>query len=408
MNTRDQQKAIDLIKSGENVFVTGSGGVGKSWVINQVSDAGTVLVAPTGVAAINIGGATCHSVFALPFGLVGHGDQFKISANMRKLFQGDSVKRIIIDEVGMLRADYLDLIDNKLKLVRRSKEPFGGIQVVVVGDFYQLEPIVSEDEQEYFSEKYDSPFAFSAKAWKFKTVELKEVKRQSDTHQIDLLNSIRKDSDNSDECLEEIMKMSKEYVNCSDTLHLCAFNKDAAQINKYWFNQLNGEPYIFHANYSEKWGKQHPVPERVLVKKGSKVLICANLAGFYVNGDRGVVKDYTDESVTVELEDGRVVEVFEHTWEKLKYSKQGGKISKTVVGSFTQIPLRMGWAVSIHKSQGMTLEHAAIDVGRGCFSHGQLYVALSRIKDINNLSFVREIDIDNLIVREEVKQFYEH
>lgn len=409
MNTKDQQKAIDLIRSGKNVFVTGSGGVGKSWVINQVSTQNTVLVAPTGVAAINIGGATCHSVFSMPFGLVTQGDQFKISAAMRKLFQGNTVDRIIIDEVGMLRADYLDLIDNKLKLVRRSKEPFGGVQVVVVGDFYQLEPIVSEEESEYFTEKYGSPFAFSAKAWDFETVELTEVKRQSDTSQIHLLNSVRKDTDDSNECLEKIIGLSKEYVNCSDTLHLCAFNRDSAQINKYWFKQIDSEPYIYHANYTENWGKQHPVPERVMVKKGSKVLICANdVNKLYVNGSRGVVVDFTPSSVFVKLDcTGDVVEVVEHNWEKLKYSKQGGKVVKDVVGSFNQIPLRMGWAVSIHKSQGMTLEQAAIDVGKGCFSHGQLYVALSRIKDLTDLSFVRDVDINNLIVREEVKQFYE-
>jgi len=410
MNTQDQQKAIDLINQGKNVFVTGSGGVGKSWVIRQIADMNSILVAPTGVAAINIGGATCHSVFSLPFGLVAAGDEFKISTGARKLFSSGKVKRIIIDEVGMLRADYLDLIDKKLKLICRNKEPFGGIQMVVVGDFYQLEPIVSEDELEYFREKYKSPFAFSAKSWKFNTVELTEVKRQSDTTQIDLLNTIRKDTDDSDVSLEQIVQMAKPYENCSETLHLCAYNNDSIKINKYWFTQIDQPAFTYTANYTDNWGKQHPVPEKVMVKKGSKVLICANdVNKQYVNGDRGVVVDYTPYSVVIKLDaTGHLVEVEEHTWEKVKYSKVGGKIKKDVVGTFSQIPLRMGWAVSIHKSQGMTLDKAAIDVGKGCFGHGQLYVALSRIKDLTQLSFVRNIDIDDLIVREEVKEFYGH
>lgn len=409
MNTQDQQKAIDLIKQGKNVFVTGSGGVGKSWVIKQIADSSSILVAPTGVAAINIGGATCHSVFSLPFGLVAAGDEFKISTGSRKLFSSNQVKRIIIDEIGMLRADYLDLIDNKLKLIRRNNKPFGGIQVIVGGDFYQLEPIVSEDEQEYFREKYDSPFAFSAKCWDFITVELTEVKRQTDTEQINLLNAIRKDTDDSDECLEKIISMAKPYENCSETLHLCAYNNDAAKINKYWFTQIDQPAFTYTANYTSNWGKQHPVPERVMVKKGSKVLICANDPNkAYVNGDRGVVIDYTPTAVIVKLDTtGNIVNVVEHTWEKIKYQKVGSKIKRDVVGTFSQIPLRMGWAVSIHKSQGMTLDKAAIDVGKGCFGHGQLYVALSRIKDLTQLSFVRNVDIDNLIVREEVKKFYE-
>ena len=410
MNTKDQQRAIDLVNKGKNVFITGSGGVGKSWVIRQIADEKSILVAPTGVAAINIGGATCHSVFSPPFGLVASGDEYKVTTGARKLFGSGKVKRIIIDEVGMLRADYLDLIDKKLKHICHNKKPFGGIQVVVVGDFYQLEPIVSDDEMEYFREKYKSPFAFSAKSWNFDVVELTEVKRQSDITQINLLNAIRKDTDDSDVCLEQIIQMAKPYENCSETLHLCAYNNDSVKINKYWFSQIDQPAFTYTANYTDNWGKQQPVPEKVMVKRGSKVLICANdVSRQYVNGDRGVVVDYTPYSVIIELDStGVLVEVKEHIWEKVKYSKVGSKIIKDVVGKFSQIPLRMGWAVSIHKSQGMTLDKAAIDVGKGCFGHGQLYVALSRIKDLTQLSFVRNIDIDNLIVREEVKEFYGH
>lgn len=410
MNTVMQQKAIDSIKFGKNVFVTGGGGVGKSWVIQQVSDYGTVVVAPTGIAALNIKGSTCHSFFGLPFGMVEFKDRFSFPSKSRRLIQQGTVKRIIIDEIGMMRADYLDLIDIKLKnITGKTNKPFGGIQVVVVGDFFQLEPIVADDELEYFLETYENPFAFSAECWNFDTVELTEVKRQSDTEQIELLNSVRRDDEYSEESLVRIQEIAKEYVNCPDTLHLCNFNKDSVEINKYWFNQIEGNVGSYVAEVGDKWGSinTYPVPKNVRVKVGSKVLICANNPSRgYVNGDRGTVIGFNDKWVEVELQD-KTVKVEHHLWEKVSYSKVGDKVVKNTTSSFYQMPLKMGWAVTVHKSQGMTLDSAAIHVGRGCFSHGQLYVALSRVKDLSNLSFVKPLSIDNLIVRQEVKQFYE-
>lgn len=410
MNTEMQQVAIDAIKSGKNVFVTGGGGVGKSWVIQQVSDNRTVVVAPTGIAALNVGGVTCHSFFGLPFGMVEFKDRFSFPSKGRRLLQQGSVKRIILDEVGMLRADYLDLIDLKMRNVTGVDKPFGGIQVVMVGDFFQLEPIVSDNELEYFMDKYDNPFAFSAECWDFETVELTEVKRQSDIEQISLLNSVRKDDTQSEKSLTRIQEIAKEYSNCPDTLHLCSYNKDSVEINKHWFHQIEGNVGTYQADIGDKWGSvnSYPVPKTVLVKVGSRVLICANNPSRgYVNGNRGVVTAFSDKSVEVELTDGRVVEVEHFTWEKVSYSKSGDSVVKDVTSFYHQMPLKMGWAVTVHKSQGMTLDSAAIHVGRGCFSHGQLYVALSRVKDLSNVSFVKPLSIDNLIVREEVKQFYE-
>lgn len=409
MNTVMQQKAIDRIKSGENVFITGGGGVGKSWVINQVNDEGTVVVAPTGIAALNINGVTCHSFFGLPFGLVETKDSFIFPIKNRRLIQQGSFKRIIIDEIGMMRADYLDLIDKKLRNVTGdTNNPFGGIQMVVVGDFFQLEPIVTNDELEYFLDTYDNPFAFSAECWNFDTIELTEVKRQSDVEQINLLNSVRKDDEQSEESLERIQEIAKDYVNCPDTLHLCNFTKDSVKINKHWFDKIEGEVVSYTACIGDKWGSSstYPVPKNVHVKVGAKVLICANdPSKKYVNGDRGTVVGFGKDYVEVELHD-KTVKVEHHTWEKIAYNKVDGRVVKDVQSFFRQIPLKMGWAITVHKSQGMTLESAAIHIGKGCFSHGQLYVALSRVKDLSNVSFVKHLASDNLIVREEVKKFY--
>ena len=171
-----QELAIQKINEGKNVFVTGAGGVGKSWVIKKITNRNTVIGAPTGIAALNVGGVTLHSLFGLPIGLPTHKDKITVAAKVRKLFGINSkVNRLIIDEVGMLRADTLELIDRKLKLARQSSEPFGGIQVVVFGDFYQLEPIVSWSENKHYYKKYDSAYCFSVPTWNFETVMLEKV-----------------------------------------------------------------------------------------------------------------------------------------------------------------------------------------------------------------------------------------
>ena len=171
-----QQLAIEAIEAGQNVFVTGPAGVGKSYLIDQVYNESTVLLAPTGIAALNIGGSTCHKVFALPIGLVTRKDETTIPSKVADLFKvNGGVERIIIDEVGMLRADMLDLIDTRLKLVRNNSLPFGGIQMVVIGDLYQLETILPERERLYFKKKYKTPFCFGAKCWDFPTISLTKV-----------------------------------------------------------------------------------------------------------------------------------------------------------------------------------------------------------------------------------------
>lgn len=408
MEQDKQQLAIEAIKSGKNVFITGSGGVGKSWVIQQVTDKNTVVVAPTGIAALNVQGITCHKAFGLPIGLVQQSDYAKPNRNVNNLFGGVGVKRIIIDEVGMLRSDYLDLINHRLQQARYNKLPFGGIQVVLVGDFYQLEPIVSEAEQSFFFKKYTTPFAFGAKCWNFDTIELDKVYRQSDVRQVQLLNSIRKKEHNYTQSLAEISAMSLQ--SDEDCLHLCSYKKDAFTINTRYFNEVKGQSKTYTAYVSGKWNdSEKAVDDMIQIKVGCKVLICANdMEGTYVNGDRGVVTALHPDSVDVLLDSGNTVNVEYFTWEKYEYSKVGRGFSKDVCGMFKQLPIRLGWAIVVHKAQGMTLDKVSLDVGRGCFSHGQLYVALSRVRNLEQLHLSRPLKEEDVILRSEVKDFYGH
>lgn len=407
MNNEGQQKAIDIINSGGNVFVTGAGGSGKSYLINTIKDGNTVLVAPTGIAALNIGGVTCHSFFGLPFGLPEPSDRYKLPAKAKQVLP--TTTKIIIDEAGMLRADYLDLIDQKLKTYFRNEKPFGGIQVVLVGDFYQVEPIIQSNEEKYFREEYGSAFAFSAKCWDFPVVELTEVMRQDDKEQVEILNGVRRGNLDS---LSALVNSVEEYKAGTSKLYLCCYNADADKINKVWYDKNTNAPHIFRAGYSSNWGKPntHPVQAVLELKEGCKVILCANnnQAG-YVNGQRGTVEKIVKGEVYVLLDDGNTVKVERNNWEKIGYKDSAEGFTKSVEASFSQLPIKLGWAVSVHKSQGMTLEGINLHTGvRGCFSHGQLYVALSRVKDISTISLVKPLQDEELIVKKEVKEFYDN
>lgn len=406
-----QKEAIQSIKNGDNLFLTGSGGTGKTYISKLITDENTIVTSPTGVAALNAGGITCHRAFSLPTGLVTKGDNNKISSNMRKLFGEDSpIKRILIDELPMLRVDFFDLIDQKLKKIRNSDEPFGGLQIVGVGDFFQLEPIVSYNEYKLFYERYESPYCFSSNLWDFKTIELDKVYRQEDERQVKILNSIRRGDKYSKIAIQRINEECSTYENTQDTLHLCAYKRDAEEINNYWYNQLKTKEKTYNCRITGKdnW-KDSPVPHQVKLKEGSKVLIKANSqCGSYVNGSRGTVYRLNSDTVDVELLNGKVVRVYMNGWSKHEYTSSGGSVNKNISSSFVQIPIVLAYGMTIHSVQGLTLDKATIHTGKGMFGNGQLYVGLSRIKDIRNMSFVNPIEFSDLKVSSEVKRFYKN
>lgn len=400
-----QQKAFDAVEKGENVFISGSGGNGKSYLTRKLTNNRTAVAAPTGIAALNVQGTTCHRLFGLPLGLPEIKDWNMVGR--KSALALNAVDRIIISEVGMVRVDQMDLIDKKLKLLKGNSLPFGGVQMVVEGDFFQLEPIVGQSEYNKFYEKYDNPFSFASKAWKFTTHELTEPQRHPNIEHYNLLNKLRV---GEQDALQELLDISKPYELSENTLHLCARNADASRVNTYWYQKNQNKEHLFTAFTTGKMSEKDViVPSDLYLKEGCKVIICANdLMGNYVNGNTGVIEKITNMSIGVRLDNGILVDVERFTWEAYSYSGNRGNLVKEVVGSFTQFPLALGWAISIHKSQGMTLDQVAVHVGEGCFAHGQFYVAASRVRDLSNLSFLRKENItkDNLIVRKEVLEFY--
>lgn len=276
--------------------------------------------------------------------------------------------------------------------------------MVMVGDFFQLEPIVSQEIESIFYSHYDSPFAFSASSWNFEVVELDEVVRQEDKHQVELLNAIRR---GSEEPLQEVMKIARKWDrNDERNIHLCAYKWDVKRINDHWYDKLNSKEHTFKAKTTGKWSvSEAPTDFSLKLKEGARVLITYNHPeGEYVNGERGVVSK-VDDNVWV-IKDGETSPTLIEptTWEKFKYVSSGGEIKKKADKTFTQLPLKLGWALTIHAAQGMTLDHVAITANK-CFAHGQLYMALSRARNLKDVSFSKPVS--NLIVREEVKAWHD-
>lgn len=404
-----QADAIELIRSGKNVFLSGPGGVGKSWVIRQVTEKGTLLAAPTGAAALNIGGVTCHRLFGLPFGIPTIEDYNKVSTKVKKLLGSKHLKRIIIDEISLTSAMTLDFINHRLQQCRGNKLEFGGVQLVVVGDMHQLPPVITQREAPLYFQQYESPFAFTADSWNFTTVELTKNYRQTDDTHVRVLHSFRKKDRWVQRAITWLEETCQPYCASKDVLTLCAYKADAERINRFKYSQLQGKEHTFKGitNNQKGWSKDIAVPEVVSLKVGTKVVCRANCPeGQYVNGSRGEVKSILPNSVIVTLDSGGDVEVVMFTWEQFTYSSTVKGLSKTVEFMYQQIPLQLGYASTIHSAQGLTLGEYALDLGRSAFSAGLCYVGLSRAKDLSQISFVRPITLSDVIVDQSVLDFY--
>ncbi|PZE78240.1 helicase [Curtobacterium sp. MCBD17_013] len=409
--TPEQRAVFEYIESTrDHVFITGRAGTGKSTLLHHLSwntAKQVVICAPTGVAALNVGGQTIHSLFRLPIGLIADAD-LEQNSEVRKLL--NTIDTVVIDEISMVNADLLDAIDRSLRKARqRSREPFGGVQVVMFGDPYQLPPVPGDaDERAYFADHYRSMWFFDAKVWletELHIVELARIHRQRDDAFAAMLTAVRHGRVTAD--VANALNTAGARPAPDGVITLATRNDTVARINKTALDRLPGRVKTAKAEVSGDFGgRNHPADEALELKPGAHVMFLRNDADQrWVNGTIGVVTKIRD-TVWVEVDDEEF-EVQPSVWEKVKYSYSAAtkELKKDVVGEFQQFPLRLAWAVTIHKSQGKTYDRAVVDLGNRVFSAGQAYVALSRITSLDGLYMTRDLRPRDIIVDNDVRRF---
>jgi hypothetical protein len=397
-----------------NLFLTGKAGTGKTTFlkfIKEQTQKNTVVVAPTGVAAINAGGVTMHSFFQLPFvpyspidnplfdhsnRIDKHGLLKNLRFNKQKLELLRNLELLVIDEASMLRADLLDAIDAILRHTRSKQHfPFGGVQVLFIGDLFQLPPVVSDDEWQFLKESYASPFFFSAQVLEKHPplfIELKKIYRQSEANFISLLNNIRHNQlDEADEILLRSLYKPMHVSNSDKTITLTTHNHQADKINKLALETLPGKTFTYQGNITGDFSeKALPTEMELTLKVGAQVMFIKNDPDSekrYYNGKLATVKSLTTDEITLTLADSNLeLKLNLEKWSNVRYvlNKENSKIEEEELGSFNQYPIRLAWAITIHKSQGLTFDKAIIDAGSS-FAAGQVYVALSRCRTLDGL-----------------------
>ncbi len=450
-------RALELLEhSDEHIFLTGRAGTGKSTLLRQFrlyTKKKVVVLAPTGVAAVNVAGQTIHSFFG-----------FKPDTTLKKVKSLQPKKpelykklqTIVIDEISMVRADLLDCIDIFLrKFGPDKKRPFGGIQMVFIGDLYQLPPVVSESEKELFGPGglYSSPYFFSAHvisppAQLFDVtplaiirIELQKVYRQRDTDFVHLLNLIRNNTVTKEHITQLNTRHDPSYRSTHESMEisLMTTNSMADEMNATMLEALEGKEYLFGAQVEGDFEKKaYPADETLRLKVGAQVMMQNNdMSGRWINGTMGVVVSIEEEQVgdsaalaalshawgeapqpattsappltkiKIRLQDGIEVIVMPHTWDmyEFHYNKKSNSVESESIGSFTQYPLRLAWAVTIHKAQGKTFDRVVLDIGRGTFAPGQLYVALSRCTTFEGLILRRPVALHHIWIDEQVVLF---
>lgn len=398
----------------ENIFVTGRAGTGKSTLLNHLSwntSKQLVIAAPTGVAALNVGGQTLHSLFRLPIGVIADHD-IEQNAALRKLL--NTIDTLVIDEVSMVNADLLDAVDRSLRQARqRKQEAFGGVQVVLFGDPYQLAPVPGDaDERAYFEDQYRSMWFFDAKVWDetdLRIFELTMIHRQHEEEFKTMLTAVRHGTVTA-EIAARLNEVGARPAPTEDAITLATRNDTVNRINATELAKLPGRSLTAQAEITGDFGgRAFPADETLELKVGARVMFLRNDGDQrWVNGTVGTVRKITS-TVFVEV-DGETHEVEPTVWEKYKYSYSAAtkQLTRDIVAEFTQFPLRLAWAVTIHKSQGKTYDRAIVDLGQRSFAPGQTYVALSRITELDGLYLTRPLRPSDVIVDENVRRFMTH
>lgn len=411
--TPEQQAVFEAIEHGrEHLFVTGRAGTGKSTLLSHLAwhtSKQLVIAAPTGVAALNVGGQTVHSLFKLPIGVIGS-SPIEQPGEVRKLL--NTIDTLVIDEVSMVSADLMDAIDRSLRQARaRRDEPFGGVQLVLFGDPFQLSPVPPSDphERAYFRDHYRSLWFFDAKVWletELRIHTLREIHRQHEDEFRDLLSAVRYGRVTA-AMAGRLNEVGARPAPGDGIITLATRNDAVARINAENLERLPGTSMTAEADVTGDFGSgAFPADERLQLKVGAQVMLLRNDPDSrWVNGSIGEVTRI-DRTVYVEI-DGEEHEVEPIVWEKLRYSYSADtkELKREVVGEFTQFPLRLAWAVTIHKSQGKTYDQAVVDLGRRAFSPGQTYVALSRIRALAGVYLSRPLQPADIFVDEHVLRF---
>lgn len=419
----NQEKRFLLNKmerTHENMFITGKAGTGKSYLLRcflEHTKKNAVVVAPTGLSALNIGGSTIHRFFGLkPEVQVPEKiDNSVIYGNKHDTFKNLEV--LIIDEISMVRSDLLDAVDYILKKANRSSLSFGGKQIIMFGDPYQLPPVIrtGSDEEAYIMDRYKGEYFFNAPAVKegnFCIYELKEVFRQNDSDFKDALNHIREGEQSSIDLnlLNTRVSNNTKRSYKDDYITLTTTNDGAYKVNHEMLDQIESPEHRYYAWVEGEFpDANYPTEKNLVLKCGSHVMMLNNdIDRRWVNGSLAVVEECDSSSITVRIADtGKKCIVYKSKWEELDYyyDKEKKKIESKVIGTFNQLPVKLAWAITIHKSQGQTYENAEIDLGRGTFACGQAYVAVSRVKSLKGLSLKRPISKSDILVSDPVKHF---
>ncbi len=403
-----------------NIFITGKAGTGKSTLLTyfkSITSKRIAVLAPTGVAALNVMGQTVHSFCRFKPGITPETVEKLRGVPFSTINMYRSLDMIVIDEISMVRADLLDCLDRFMRLNGNNPQaPFGGVQMVFVGDLYQLPPVVPEDEGDIFNGPYKSPYFFDSAAFNaldVRFVELKGHYRQSDPEFIRLLNAIR-DNTASEKDLEELnSKVEQSHVILRAPymyITLTTTNSIADGINSKHLDMMPSKLYSYNASVTGKFSKNaYPADEVLYLKEGAQVMMLNNdPKKRWVNGSLGAVTSIERDRIWVELSDGKRVSVEPCTWEtsKLSYDSANRRLVSTSTGSFVQYPLMLAWAVTIHKSQGKTFDHVVIDIGSGTFAPGQLYVALSRCTRLEGITLKRKLRMEYIITDRRVAEFH--
>lgn len=418
--TIQEEQAYELIADTNiSFFLTGKAGAGKTTFLHKVQkevNKNFVVLAPTGVAAILAGGQTIHSFFGFPLSAMPLGSIGKISRERYNIIK--NVDTIIIDEISMVRCDIVDAIDATLRECMHTSAPFGGKQMVFVGDLFQLEPVLADrSDKEVINDAYhtDKPFFFKANVFnrmRLPAIEFRKIYRQEDKCFLDILNNIRNGICNPQHIEVLNQRITTSIPDDETFITLCSINKRADAINDEKLLAIDAPKYTFEGVIEKDFDvKKIPVRKDLVLKKGAQVMFCRNdLQRRWANGTLGKITKIDQDNIYVTIDGDKEYKVDKVTWEDIKYeyNHETKKVEKKVTGTYTQYPLKLAWAITIHKSQGMTFDKMVLDLSHGIFSEGQLYVALSRVKSLEGLFLTLPIQSTHIRGSHEVLAYSDH